>query len=538
MALSRILFLFFLFITSTGWTQTNRYFVFFKDKNGTPFTTSQPEKFLTQKAIQRRLLHSISITTEDLPVNPSYVQQVKSVGVKTFFTSKWWNGVLIEADNSLLTQIRNLSFVSKVDLVAPGTKLLGGRTKQQKQTAETSAIDPLNQFQLQMIGLDDMHQAGFRGEGISVAIFDSGFIGVNSGAPFQHLFTEGRIKSTYNFVHNASGVFSYDDHGTHVFSVIAGSSDSYSGGAPKANFYLFKTEDVPSEYRIEEYNWTFAAERADSLGIDVINSSLGYNTFDDATMDYTISALNGKTTVISNAARKAIEKGIAVVVSAGNEGNNSWKFVTAPADVDGILAIGSVTTSNTKSSFSSIGATADGRIKPDVVALGSGTSIVRANGTVGTANGTSTASPLVASLAIGLLQKYPGLSVSELYQAIIHSADQFFSPDNLKGYGLPDFTAACNYIDYLKRPVLTEELNIYPNPVYGDSFKIVFKEPAGESVTIAIHSATGAEIFKQTLEVNWQNNPIEFDLSKYAAGTYLVNVKTLKTSRTIRLVRQ
>jgi Subtilase family. len=276
MGLSRMLLIFLLTASTLGWSQsTNRYFVFFKDKSASPYSVSQPEKFLSPKSIQRRALHKIVITSEDFPVNPTYVQQVKSTGAKTFFTSRWWNGVLVEANDTQLLQIKNLPSVAKVDLVASGIKLQGGRTRETKQRNETSSTEAVNEVQLQMIGLDEMQSEGFQGDGVSIAIFDSGFIGVNESAPFQHLFAEARIKSTFNFVHNITDVYNYDSHGTEVFSIMAASSASYTGGIFKANFHLFKTEDTPTEFRIEEYNWTFAAERADSLGIDVINSSLG-----------------------------------------------------------------------------------------------------------------------------------------------------------------------------------------------------------------------------------------------------------------------
>jgi serine protease AprX len=461
MASYKIIVILFILISYTAEAQTNQYFVFFRDRSGSPFSISEPAQFLSARSIERRQKQNIVITEEDLPVNPDYVNQVKSTGAIPFFTSKWWNGVLVEADVAVIASINSLPFVSGLVLVAPGKKITGGRVNSKRQKKNASADQPVNQTQLQQIGLDEMHSMGYRGEGIRIAIFDSGFQGVNLSAPFSLLFTENRVKQTFNFVNNNSAVFQTDDHGTEVLSVMAANSDGvYTGGAYKAEYLLYLTEDVSSEYRIEEYNWTFAAERADSAGVDVINSSLGYYEFDESSMDYAKSDLDGKKAVVTRAARKAIEKGMIVVTSAGNEGGNSWKLVTPPADTEGILAVGSVNALRSLSSFSSQGPSADSRIKPDVVALGSGTSVVRASGALGTASGTSLASPLIASLAAGALQAFPSLSAEEIYEAIIYSADQASMPDNLMGYGLPHFKAIKNYIESWQSE---EVISIYPN---------------------------------------------------------------------------
>src|SRR6478609_7267065 len=359
-----------LIIQTVFQAQVDRYVVYLKDKNGTPFSITSPNQFLSQRSIDRRVRQKIEITAEDLPITPDYRAQLKATGASVFFSSKWLNCILVEATPALVTTITSLPFVSKVELVAPGKKLNAGRVKKFKKVKETSAI-PATNTQLSMIGIDSMHLDGFRGEGIYVGVFDSGFDGVNTALPFKPIFDEGRLLYSVDLVANSKNVFQYDSHGTEVFSVIAAySAGSFIGGAYKANYMLFVTEDVTSEYRIEEYNWLFAAEKADSAGVDVINSSLGYNLFDDSSMDYKVADLNGTTAIVSLAAAKALEKGMVVVCSAGNEGSNSWKYVTPPADVNGVLAIGSVTTARLKSSFSSIGPTADGRIKPDVMALG------------------------------------------------------------------------------------------------------------------------------------------------------------------------
>jgi serine protease AprX len=529
------LFLSFILVAFAAQSQVNRYFVFFEDKTGTPFTLSNPSQFLSSKSIERRQKQNITLIEEDLPVNPDYVNQVKGTGAKTFFTSKWFNGVLIETTAATLATVNALPFVSGSELVAPGSKLLGGRVSKIRQGKNSTADQPANQNQLQQIGIDEMHDAGYRGEGISIAIFDSGFTGVNVTTPFADLFTENRVKQTFNFVTNTTGVYTGDDHGTEVLSVMAAySQGTYTGGVYKADYFLYLTEDVANEYRVEEYNWTFAAERADSAGVDVINSSLGYNEFDDQTMDYEISELDGKTAVITKAARKAIEKGMIVVCSAGNEGNNSWKLVTPPADANGILAIGAINSVGSLSSFSSNGPTADGRTKPDVVALGSGTSVVKESGTLGTASGTSVASPLVASLAAGVWQAFPLLSASDVYNAIVTTASLAAEPNNQYGYGLPHFRAIENYLKSLSE---NELISIFPNPISGDSFKIKVKEPTDELVHITIYDTRGSRIAESNLKINWLNNPFEYDISLLKAGIYFVQVSTGKASTTAKIAK-
>jgi serine protease AprX len=522
-----------LFLFFGAVAQTDRYIVFFTDKQGTPYSLAQPSQFLSQRSIERRAKQGIPLTNEDLPVNPSYITQVKSKGAETYFTSRWMNCVLIQSDAATVDQIKLLSFVKSIDFVAPNAKLSGGRIRKIRSKKETSST-PATNDQLQMIGIDQMQADGFKGEGVMIAVFDAGFPGVNTATPFQHIFLENRLLDSYDFIGKSGNVFSYDDHGTEVLSVIgAFSNDTFTGGAYKANFHLYVTEDVTSEYRVEEYNWLFAAERADSVGIDVINSSLGYNLFDDPTMDYSKSQLNGQTAVISKAALKAIERGMVVVCSAGNEGNNAWQLVTPPADVNGVLATGSVTSTSVKSSFSSVGPTSDSRIKPDVVAMGSGTSVIKPSGILSTASGTSLASPLITSLVAGVWQTYPFLTASEIYATILESTSQFLHPDNLLGYGIPNYNLITKV---LETPQIDDDIALYPNPLTGSSIKIGLKNPSNE-VNVLIWGSDGKKIKATSLAITALNNPGELDLSFLSAGSYLLKVTTGSSVKIMRLVK-
>jgi serine protease AprX len=509
----------FLLLSVTSFAQ-DRYLVFFKDKKNSTFSISSPSQFLSAKSVARRARLSISLTEEDLPVNNAYVQQVKSTGAKTYFTTKWWNGVLIETTNSVLPLITNLPFVERIELVAPDTKLQGSRIGAIESNANSTS--QTTDFQLSQVGIDRMQLEDYFGEGVDVAQFDSGWKGVNTTSPFAHLFADGRVKDRWNFVRNSFDVYADDSHGTDVLSTMAAKIPAtFSGGIPNANFYLYETEDRLEEYRIEEYNWAFAAERADSIGVDVINSSLGYNEFDNPSMNYTKASLDGKTTIISQTAKKAIDKGIVVVTSAGNEGNKSWKNITAPADVDGIIAVGAVTIDGLRSSFSSFGPTADGRIKPDVVALGSATSVVNQSGTIGTNSGTSLSSPLIACLAAGLIQAFPNARPKEIYNAIIASANQYQKSDNSLGYGIPSFTRAKSYLSY---GYLQSEISIYPNPVINSLLTVLIKEPTDKPITISISDFFGTKLLNYKSESSWETNPVRIDLTPIPNGLYIVEI--------------
>lgn len=468
MVVCRVLLLLLLvLLTSVTEAQVNRYVVFFKDKNNSSFSTTTPQSFLSQRAINRRIKNEVEVTTQDLPVNTNYINEVKQTGALTFYTSRWFNALLIQCNATLLPTIEALPSVDRVELAAPGTlnnstaasgpAYLSARISSTKEMKTTS--------QLSMLGLDAMHELNIKGEGVKVAVFDSGFPGVNAVAPFSHL--QDNIKDAYNFVNRQTNVYRNDDHGTEVLSVMAGFIEgSFSGGAYNADYHLYLTEEVGSEYRIEEYNWLFAAERADSAGVDVINASLGYNTFDNSTMNYTKLQLDGNTAVVTRAAQLASDRGIVVVVSAGNEGNNSWQLVTPPADAEGVIAVGSVTSTGTRSAFSSIGPTSDNRIKPDLSAMGSGTFVIRNTGNTGTTSGTSVASPLMASLVTGIIQRYDTLTKDEIIEVLKASASLAESPNNQLGYGVPNFAEVrlrLEIVAGLENPESTR-FAVYPNP--------------------------------------------------------------------------
>jgi len=505
--------------------QVNRYMVTFKDKTGTPYSVNNAIEFLSQKAIDRRIRQGIPITEQDIPVNAAYLAAVKGTGAETFFQTRWLNGVLVQCDATIVPEIEELPSVASVTLVAPNSKLISNGRKKSPVKAKSSKTTDATKSQLELIGLDAMQREGYKGEGITIAILDAGFPGVNSALPFQDVFTDNRVDLTlsHDFVFNSDDVFQYDTHGTHVFSVIAAwQAGVFTGGAYQANYQLYITEDVSSEYRIEEYNWLFAAERADSAGADVISSSLGYYDFDDASMNYSAAAMDGKTAVVSRAAQWAADRGIVVVVSAGNEGATGWKIITAPADAADVLAIANVNSNGVRAATSSMGPSADGRIKPDVAAMGTSTVVVTQSGALGTSSGTSLAAPLITSLVAGVWQSHPELTNLQVIEAIRNSASQASHPDNLIGYGIPDFTAVENY---LSRHSQENAFEVFPNPPITDTITIRPFDPSVVSFCqVEVVSSLGQIIGQHEANFSWINPEFVMDISELKAGVYFIRI--------------
>ena len=521
--------------------QVNRYMVFFTDKNDSPYSLTNPEEYLSETAIARREKQSIIIDETDLPVNPEYVSGLAELDIQVYHTSKWFNGVLIQEDQSRIFDVQSLSYVSKVEYVAPDKKLQelskSGRIRpflsRLKTAKETSA-------QNEMLSIDEMHGLNYKGQGMVVAVFDGGFESVDEAEAFSHIFEEERMLATYDFVTNSGSVYQFDDHGTRVFSAIgAFDASNFIGTAYEASFILCVTEDVSSEYRIEEYNWLFAAEFADSIGVDVINTSLGFNLFDDESMDYDFDDLDGKTAVITRASNMAGEKGMLLVASVGNEGNNSWGTITPPADSQYVLAVGSVNQDAEVSSFSSTGPSTDERIKPDVVALGSSVSLIGSSGNVVTSSGTSFASPLVAGLATGIWQANPTLTNQEVIDAIRMSGSKAQSPDNSFGYGIPDFLSAAGNPVLSVDDIIEKKIKVYPNPFRGDKFFIDLNSKyVGDGLEIQLYDLLGNLIAKKSFSSTANQGIIEFRTdANLVPGTYLLRVYSKKLITEVKLLK-
>jgi len=523
------LLIFILLYAVNGFAQ-DRYAVFFKDKVGSPFSINEPEQFLSYNAIVRT---GRKVTNEDLPVTPSYLVSLRNAGAEIIGTTKWLNGAIIELNETDLTSVMGLPFVKNVQLVAfNGKPNTGGRTERMEEEEVIPSLpqnDMLNSFQ--------MNAEGYHGEGKLIAVLDGGFEGVNINSYFSHIYDEGKLLDAYNFVTNDVEIYGDEsNHGTRVFSTIAALGDDYAGIATGAHYVLYVTEDVGSEYRIEEYNWLMAAERADSAGVDIITSSVGYSDFDDASMDYTHEDLDGRTAVITQAAEMAYERGMIVINSAGNSGNSSWQKVTPPADGEHVLAIGSVGADLSRSSFSSIGPVAEEWIKPDLMAMGGRTVLINDTGLVNS-SGTSFAAPQVAGLVAGIWGKYPKLANDLIVNILRESADRAGQPDFEYGYGIPSYTAFDNlYNQVAKR----DFYNVYPNPVVDDQVYLEVIDPniIENEVSIQLFTSDGKKLSEFNTTVSWGSNPISLSLKGLSKGVYLLKAISKDRTDVIPIMKQ
>jgi serine protease AprX len=440
---------------SNSFAQFSRYVIQLKDKNGSSVSINNPAQFLTQRAIDRRTRYNIGIDETDLPVTPAYIDSIRLSGNVTILNvSKWFNQVCIQTnDSAALSKINAFSFVKKTDPVA--ARFLNLHRNKQPDilvdnipSAETNRPQSPADFynyglsypQVHLHNAEFLHNHGFRGEGMQMAIMDAGFYHYQSLPTFDSIRTNNQVLETWDFVDGNASVNEDFAHGMNCLSTIgANMPGKFVGTAPKTSFYLYRTEDVSSEYPVEEHNWAAAAERADSLGADVFSVSLGYNTFDNPVFNYTYANMDGNTTTIAKAADIAAKKGILMVAAAGNEGANAWHYITTPADADSVLVVGAVDTSRQVAAFSSYGPSSDGQVKPDIAAVGVRAVIADANsGNPAYGSGTSFACPIMAGITTCLWQAFPEVNNMQIIDALRRSADKFTAPNDRTGYGVPD----------------------------------------------------------------------------------------------------
>lgn len=449
-------------LSLTSQAQVSRYIVRFKDKATNPFSLTNPSSYLSDKAIDRRTRYSIPIDSFDLPVTPRYIDSVRIAGsVVVLNASKWLNAVSIQTtDNAALAKIKNLPFVQSVSGVALRTA--NPASKDDKFEIETEYETPLSTLretgvtanffsygssfdQVHIHNGEFLHNIGLRGQTMMIGILDGGFYSYLTLKAFDSARINGQILSVYDFVTKDSSVNEDHTHGMECFSIIAANiPGQFVGTAPKARFHLFRTEDVSTEYPVEELNWVCGAERIDSLGGDVISSSLGYNTFNTplTSDNHSYADMDGNSTMSAVGADLAAKKGILVVNAAGNDGDKAWKYLLTPADGDSVLAVGAVSTSGTVANFSSYGPSSDGQVKPDVASVGVATVIQMPNNTIGGGNGTSFAAPNMAGLATCLWQGFPEFNNMKIINALRQAGSKASAPDDRIGYGIPDMKKA------------------------------------------------------------------------------------------------
>jgi len=465
-----------------------KYAVYFTDKNNSPYSIENPEEFLSQRSLERRERHQIAVVVQDFPVNPQYVQTLKSLGAKVPFTSRWLNCALVSCPQTVIEQIKKLDFVSQVIYISPGaysgksetesrSSNFSGKFEKEGDFIPVNPRDITEQYlygegyqQINQINGIPVHEQGFTGEGVLIAVLDAGFDNVNKLSVFSNLFTEGRLVFEKDIVKPGGDIYNNAHyHGTMVLSCMSAyANGSFVGTAPKASYALIRTEEEPGENLIECYNWVVGMELADSLGADITNTSLGYHFFDDVSMNYTFSQMDGESTVASFAAKCAIEKGIFVTVSAGNEGEDpTWPWITSPADATYAATIGAVDANGVIADFSSFGPNGAGQPKPNVCARGVTATLYSTSGNIGKADGTSFASPITCGMVACVIQAAPKKKPMEILDAMQKSANRYPNYDIHYGYGIPNFSKVLKLLGVLSIDdnCSATKLAYYPNPV-------------------------------------------------------------------------
>lgn len=546
----------FLFLILAGYTAMAQntptcYRISLSDKNNSPYSISNPSVFLSQRALDKRARFNIAITEQDFPVNPQYIQQIKAIdaNIQVLCTSKWMNTVTIYCpDSTKPATISALPFVTNVLPVAD-YDLQG--MKKQLQTFENNYVSIVsNPAKDSMADLDYgegyrqialhnghlLHKEGFLGNGMLIAVFDAGWAGVDTSIYFHPLFENGQILGTRDLIPGHSNVFNGHYHGTIVTSTMAILTEgTLVGTAPKANYFFIRSEHPVSEELIEEDFWAQAAEIADSLGADVVNSSLGYTTFRDFPQgDFTYEDMDGVTSIASRAATILGQKGVVVCASAGNEGTNPWYHIGHPADAFDILAVGAANVMGHIAGFSSRGPSYDGRVKPDITSVGVNTTCIWPDDRLGEADGTSLACPVAAGLCACLWQALPEKTASEIMQIVRESSSCYNNPNDSLGYGIPDFYAA--YQNHAHDGVpehIIPTAHIFPNPCT-NQFNISSREDNIDRVEL--FSIDGKLVLSTCpdkhfyISVNVQDVPAGF----YIGRIYLKN----KQIQTFRIIKQ
>jgi hypothetical protein len=531
----------------------DRYRIEFTDKAHNMYVIDRPNCFLSERALQRRNKQGVKITQADLPVSRHYTDSLSKMGIEVLNTSRWFNSAVVHCTAADIERLQNTDFIKHVTAVQRETArdttttaehhigefLFSSIRNSDEKFKVSYAASPeyygYAAVQTGMMNGQILHNNGFRGKGMLIAVLDGGFYRIEELSGFEALLKEGRVLSAKNFTAGSSS----SSHGSNVLSIIASNlPGKMVGAAPDAGYILLHSEETEREYVVEEDNWIAAVEYADSTGADIITSSLGYSVFDDKSQNHTYRDMDGRTRA-SHAAAMAAARGMIVCISAGNEGGKPWKYISIPADADSIVAIGAVDRQRQYASFSSTGPTADGRIKPDLMAMGKGTAYQNSRGQIETGNGTSYSAPLLAGLIACAWQAYPDKGNMEIIEMVKQSADCYEHPDTLYGYGIPDFS---KMLPPGSRPPIPHEA--YKTSVFSDpstdAFTLFLSPAAHGRIHIRISTISGHQIFSHTGYIPGYN---AYELSVgesagFAAGMYIVEVQTAAGKSTVKAVKQ
>lgn len=529
----KIIQLYFLLFFSFAFSQTELVFVYFKDKPNASAFLANPLSELSQKAIDRRSNLGISITAQDAPIEPTYIQNIQNLGFTVNDKSKWLNGVAVNATSTQIAQLQAEPYVLKVESFVKNNPS-GKTAKNEKLTKNLSSKISFNYgnslAQIEQVNLRTLHVQGFTGTGVSIAVIDTGFPTVNTGSAFARMRSNNQIKHVYNFISKNTDVYntSLNSHGTNCLGIIGGYLDGiFVGAAPDADFYLYATEDGTKEIPEEELYWIQAAEEADRKGVDIISTSLGYaDFFDDSRYDYSYSQMNGTTSFIARAAQIATEKGIIVVVAAGNEGNQTWKYIVTPADNEKVFTIGGVDSTGNPSIFTSFGPNSAGKVKPDASARGTSTYFAYNNGAY-PGNGTSYATPLSAGGIACLLQAIPNSTNRELLKNTLRQTASLYPnyTDQL-GYGILNFGQVLS--SFLK----TNEFN-------SQNKAIVYPNPAKQEINISsTQKIEKISVYNSLGQFLFDSKTTKINIDKLEKGLYFLKIKTSSSETVEKFIKE
>lgn len=556
----------------TAQAQYTRYVVQLKDKKGTAHTLSNPSTYLSAKAIERRTKQKISIDSTDLPVSADYLDSLRTVANVTILNkSKWLNQVLIRtSDPTAITRINTFSFVKTTAPVALAARPIGDQPLNQKfphptQPANSTEVrngangvygvqgTPVLNYgqsfnQIHLHEGEYLHDLGFTGSGITIAVLDAGFFGYKTNSAVDSIRLQGRILGEWDYVRNEASVNEDHPHGFYCLSIIgANKPGQIVGSAPHAKFYLLRTEDAATEYPVEEQNWVAAAEFADSAGADMITSSLGYIDFDDPTFNHSYAQRNGNTAMITIGADMAVKKGMIVTNSAGNSGGVSGegKYVACPADGDSVFTVGATTVNGTIAGFSSWGPNSAGKVKPNIVSVGQGTVLANTSGNPVSGNGTSFSNPLACGLIACLWQAFPEFTNMEILDAVQKSSHLYQAPNERFGYGIPNFRLAFEFLTKERASrnlvnLLGEKwLKPYPNP-YTSQFSVALKAPADGEGVFQLLDAQGRLVDAKTvMVVSGTIYQVEFsNAPKLSKGVYFIRYNDGKNKQSIKIIKR
>ena len=542
--MKKILLLLIVLSSCCSFSQEEDAIVYFKNKPDAATFLANPLSMLSQRSLDRRIAQNIALDIKDVPVHQPYYDQIATAsGLIVLAKSKWLNCVYVRGSIASIQSLSNLSFVDNVKFF-DNTLNFSNNLPNNNVSLKTKNIDKFAQInasynygnslnQIQMLNGQILHQQNFTGTGKIIAVLDSGFPGVDTAQPFQRIINNNQILGGYDYVNKNSDYFSGHFHGTWVLSCMGGYTDNQLvGTAPDAKYYLYITEDVATENPVEEANWVEAAEEADRVGADIITSSLGYFGYDNPAYSHDYSDMTGDKNFASKGANIAFSRGIIVVASAGNSGNDTNEpHVGVPAEATNVLAIGAVKSDRIRASFSSIGPSFDNRIKPDIMAQGQASIVSGVNGNIQTANGTSFSGPIMAGMIASFWQAVPTLSNQQVVNLVKQSADNFATPNEFYGYGIPNFQTALS----LSNPNFVinnrKSFSIYPNPILNQA-ELLF--PNGfENATLSFFNLIGQNI--SNYEVSVKNNTI--NTSNLSSGVYMYKIESNNMVQTGKIIK-